>query len=214
MTQLTPKIIVVDSDHILRPAYEAYFETYLDYSLKGIFNSVKEALASYDQTRPAIIFLEANLPDMCGIEGIQHFRSMDPMVKIIIISTPNDFELVKKAFKNGANGYLTKPVSQRTIYNALYAIECQGAFISNDLAQKVIAMFQKKSYQLFSERENEVVDLLRQGETYKTIAEKLFVTASAVNFHVQNIYLKLNVNSKSEALVKLHEMEKSAENLF
>ncbi len=214
MTQLTPKIIVVDSDHILRRAYEAYFETYLDYSLKGIFNSVKEALASYDQTRPAIIFLEANLPDMCGIEGIQHFRSMDPMVKIIIISTPNDFELVKKAFKNGANGYLTKPVSQRTIYNALYAIECQGAFISNDLAQKVIAMFQKKSYQLFSERENEVVDLLRQGETYKTIAEKLFVTASAVNFHVQNIYLKLNVNSKSEALVKLHEMEKSAENLF
>ena len=214
MTQLTPKIIVVDSDHILRPAYEAYFETYLDYSLKGIFNSVKEALADYDQTRPAIIFLEANLPDMCGIEGIQHFRSIDPLVKIIIISTPNDFELVKKAFKSGANGYLTKPVSQRTIYNALYAIECQGAFISNDLAQKVIAMFQKKSYQLFSERENEVVDLLRQGETYKTIAEKLFVTASAVNFHVQNIYLKLNVNSKSEALVKLHEMEKSAENLF
>ena len=64
-------------------------------------------------------------------------------------------------------------------------------------------MFQRKSYSAFSKRENQIIDYLCEGETYKTIADKLFVTPSAVNFHIQNIYLKLDVNSKSEALEKL-----------
>ena len=115
--------------------------------------------------------------------------------------------MVKKAFKNTANGYLSKPVSERTLYNALDSIKSDGATMSNDIISQIISKFQGKSYEFFSERENQVVEYLCQGATYKTIAEKLFVTASAVNFHIQNIYLKLNVNSKSEALRKLQEME-------
>ena len=84
-----------------------------------------------------------------------------------------------------------------------------GATMSNDIISKIISKFQRKSYDFFSERENQVVEYLCQGATYKTIAEELFVTASAINFHVQNIYLKLDVNSKSEALRKLQEMEYS-----
>lgn len=209
MNLLVPKVIVIDGDTSLHPTYENYFETYLDYDLKGIYASAKEALIHYKQHRPHIIFLEVSLPDSGGIASISRFRQRDSEVKIIMLSVPRDFELVKKAFKNGASGFITKPVSQRTLYNALYSIECQGAFISNDIAKKVIAMFQRKSYELFSERENQVVDLLRQGATYKTIAERLFVTASAINFHIQNIYEKLDVNSKSQALLKLQEMEKS-----
>ena len=72
-----------------------------------------------------------------------------------------------------------------------------------------VSKFQRTSYDFFSERENQVVEYLSQGATYKTIAEKLFVTASAINFHVQNIYLKLDVNSKSDALRKLQELEYS-----
>ena len=68
-------------------------------------------------------------------------------------------------------------------------------------------MFQRKSYASFSDRENQIIDYLGQGATYKTIADNLFVTPSTINFHIQNIYLKLNVNSKSEALSKLREMD-------
>ncbi|MGB5226611.1 MAG: response regulator transcription factor, partial [Eudoraea sp.] len=142
-----------------------------------------------------------------GIEGIRLFRKKDPEVKILMISAQNDFEIIKKAFKNQANGYLTKPVTKKRMFNALNSLKFEGATMSNDIVKKVISMFHRKSYHNFSERENQIIDYLCQGATYKLIADKLFVTTSTINFHIQNIYLKLDVNSKSEALTKLQEME-------
>ncbi len=205
----TLKIMVVDNNRPMHQAYKNYFDMYLEYTLEGIYESTEEALAAYDRVQPDIIFSEIELPDGSGIEAIKRYRLKDSRVKIIMLSTQNDFELVKKAFKNSANGYLTKPVNERTLYNALDGIKSEGATLSNDIAKKIIAMFQRKTYDRFSERENQVIDYLSQGATYKTIAEKLFVTASAINFHIQNIYLKLDVNSKSEALRKLRELEYS-----
>ncbi len=199
--------MVIDNDRSLYKNYRSYFDMYLEYDLNGICSTIKEALNQYEDLRPDIIFSEVSLPEECGIEGIKYFRQKDPSVKIIMLSEQNDFELVKTAFKNSANGYLTKPVNERTLYNALDSIKYDGATLSNDIAKQVISMFQRKSYEFFSERENQVIDYLSQGATYKTIAEKLFVTPSAVNFHIQNIYLKLDVNSKSEALSKLRTME-------
>jgi len=203
------KIIVIDHDLTFHEAYKYYFETYRDYSLKGIYGSIKDALQDYDNTKPDIIVSEVSMPDGCGIEGIAHFRKKDSQVKIIMLSAQSDLEIVKKAFKNMADGYLTKPVSKSSLFHALNSIKYEGATISNDIAKKIISMFQPKSYASFSERENQIIEYLSQGATYKTIANNLFVTPSTVNFHIQNIYLKLNVNSKSEALKKLREMEQS-----
>ncbi|WP_276167000.1 response regulator transcription factor [Zobellia alginiliquefaciens] len=203
------KIIVIDNDVTSHESYETYFNSYSEYSLKGIYASVKDALAEYDDVSPDIIFSEVSLPEINGIEGIRLFRKKDPKVKIIMLSAQNNFDLVKKAFKNTANGYLSKPVTERALYNALDSIKSEGATMSNDIISQIISKFQRKSNEFFSERENQVIDYLCQGATYKTIAEKLFVTASAINFHVQNIYLKLDVNSKSEALRKLQELEYS-----
>jgi DNA-binding NarL/FixJ family response regulator len=201
------KIIVIDNDLDFHEAYKYYFETYKEYSLVGIYVSVREALLDYDNVLPDIIASEVAMPDGCGIEGIGHFRKKDPEVKIMMISGQRDFEIVKKAFKNMANGYLSKPVDIDSLYHALNAIKYEGATISNDIAKQIISMFQRKSYASFSERENQIIDYLSQGATYKTIADNLFVTPSTINFHIQNIYLKLNVNSKSEALSKLREMD-------
>ncbi|WP_411031889.1 response regulator [Spongiimicrobium sp. 3-5] len=200
------RIIVVDNDQKFHEAYKYYFETYIDYSLMGIYSSMETALLDYDNAMPDIIVSEASLPDIFGIRGIRLFRKKDPDVKIIMVSEQSDFEVVKKAFKNGANGYLTKPVSKKRLHHALNSIKYEGAAMSNDIAKKVISMFRRKSYKSFSERENQIIDYLCRGATYKVIADKLFVTTSTINFHVQNIYLKLNVNSKSEALMKLKEL--------
>lgn len=201
------KIIVIDNDRLFHAAYRYYFETYQDYSLQGIYVSVEEALKDYDDLLPDIIVSEVSMPNVCGIQGIGMFRKKDPDVKIIMISAQNGFEIIKKAFKNRANGYLTKPVTRKRLYNALNSIKFEGATMSNDIVKAVISMFHRKSYNNFSERENQIIDYLCQGATYKLIADKLFVTPSTVNFHIQNIYLKLDVNSKSEALTKLQEME-------
>lgn len=207
MKTITPKIIVIDNDPFYHEAYRYYFETYSDYTLKGIYSSVTKALADYKNVLPDIIVSEVNLPDMCGIDGIKSFRKKDPNVKVIMISASIDLEMIKKAFKHMANGYLTKPINKDSLHHALNSIKYEGATMSNDIVKKVISMFQRKYYDEFSERENEIIDYLYEGATYKTIADKLFVTPSTVNFHIQNIYLKLNVNSKSEAFEKLREME-------
>lgn len=203
----TLKSIVIDNDRSLHSAYRQYFDMFSEYSLGGIYVSVEEALMAFDTQSPDIVFIEESLNGDCGIECIQLFRQKDANVKIIMLSGRNDFDMVKKAFKNNANGYLSKPINERKLYNALDSIKNEGATMSNDIISLFIATFQRKSREIFSERENQVIDLLCQGATYKSIAEKLFVTASAVNFHVQNIYLKLDVNSKSEALLKLQQLE-------
>lgn len=200
------KIIIVDGDQQLHEGYRFYFETYRDYSLEGHYVSVKKALLDYDGIMPDIVISETTLWQEDGIEAIQWFRKMDPSVKIIMISNQSDFDLVKKAFRNGANGYLTKPLTKNRLHNALNSIKYEGAAMSNDIVQKIISNLHGKSYQYFSKRENEIIDYLCRGATYKIIAEKLFVTTSTINFHIQNIYLKLNVNSKSEALVKLRQL--------
>lgn len=203
----TLKVIVIDNDVLFHNTYLNYFENYNDYELKGIYISIEDALSDYNEIRPDIIVSEISFPDISGVEGIKLFKKKDPEPKIIMISDLSDFEMIKKAFKNGASGYLTKPLSEKRLHHALNSIKYEGAVMSNDIAKKVISMFQRKSRNFFSERENEVIDYLCQGATYKTIANKLFVTPSAVNFHIQNIYLKLNVNSKSEALLKLQAIQ-------
>lgn len=207
MLKNTLKIIIIDHELSLHQTYHDYFDAYTDYQLQGTFISIKHALSEYDSLQPDIIFSEITMPDLCGIEGIKYFRKKDPNVIIIMLTAENDFAVIRRAFKSTANGFLSKPVSKRSLYNALDSIKSEGAILSNDIAKKVISMFQRKSRDFFSERENQVIDFLCQGATYQAIGDKLFVTASAVNFHIQNIYLKLDVNSKSEALIKLEELE-------
>lgn len=201
------KVIVVDNDLNFHESYRYYFEKYKDFGLVGVYPSVAEALKHYGKTQPDIIVSEVFDSHRLGIEGIRTFRKKDRHVKIIILSEQADFDLVKKAFKSGANGYVTKPVSKKRLHHALNSIKYEGAAMSSDIVRKMVSNFHRKSYVSFSERENQIIDFLCKGATYKLIADQLFVTPSAINFHIQNIYLKLNVNSKSEALLKLQAMD-------
>jgi DNA-binding NarL/FixJ family response regulator len=208
MKTTTLKIIAIDSDVTFHSTYHHYFRSYFNYTLEGIYTSVEDALAAFDWVQPDLILSEVNLSDgLSGIEGISLFKEKNPAIKVIMVSEEDDFSTIKKAFKNQANGYLTKPISKKRLLRALNAIRDEGAALSSDIAKKIISMFQRKSYRIFSERENQIIEYLGQGATYKAIAEKLFVTTSTINFHIQNIYLKLDVNSKSEALQKLRELD-------
>lgn len=207
MNTSTLKVMVIDSDPRMLEAYPYYFHTYRDYELCGLYSSALEALKDFGRTQPDIVISEMRLPEQSGISTLQAIRKMDSNAQVIMVSEENEFEKIKEAFKYGAVGYLTKPISKDRLLNALDAIKYEGAAISSDIARKVIDMFRRKSYERFSERENEIVEYLCQGATYKMIAEKLFVSPSTVNFHIQNIYLKLDVNSKAEALNKLQELD-------
>ncbi len=205
------RVIAIDSDPQFHEAYLYFFSKYQDFPLVGLFHSVEEALASYNETNPDIIVTEVSFPGKTGSDDFSQFRELNPDVKIIVASEETDFDIIKKAFKNGANGFLTKPLTKKRLKNALYSVKYEGAVLSNDIAAKLIAMFHRKTSNFFSKRENQIIEYLCQGATYKSIADQLYVTTSTINFHIQNIYLKLDVNSKSEALKKLRELEFSAQ---
>ncbi|MBQ4914616.1 response regulator transcription factor [Maribacter sp. MMG018] len=200
------KVIILDKDENLHASYQTYLENLEGFSLMGIYTSAEKALKDFRRSTPDIIITEVDLNGIGGIDAIKSFRRKDWNVKIIMISENNDFEIIKKSFKRGANGYLTKPLTEDKISHALLSIKEEGATLSNDIVKQVISTFHRKSFNFFSERENQIIDYLCHGATYKMIADKLFVTTSTVNFHIQNIYLKLNVNSKSEALSKLEQL--------
>lgn len=198
--------MVVENRHAQKSNYTSHFLSIVDFELVAFQTSVASALKEVGRSRPDIVIMEVSLHEMNGLQAIPLLKDRLKDLRVIMVSDNNDFGVIKSAFKNGAHGYLTKPLSSEKLLHALTSIKEDGAAISNDIVKKVIANFQRKTYRFFSERENQIVDYLCQGATYKMIADKLFVTPSTVNFHIQNIYLKLDVNSKSEALTKLEQL--------
>ncbi len=197
------RVTIIDNDPQLHQLYRCYFETVTEYQLMGIYSTVSEVLSNFGRLAPDIVISEVSLNGISGLEGIELLKKRKAPIKILIMSDKNDFEIIKKAFRKGANGYLTKPVTKNRLFNALDSIKQHGAALGHDVAKKIIGSFQQRPLEAFSKRENQIIEYLGQGATYKVIADKLYVTPSTVNFHIQNIYLKLNVNSKSEALEKL-----------
>jgi len=207
MKTSTLQVMVIDNDPKFHQTYRYYFHDYHDFTLIGVYTSAEDALEDYMRVRPDIVISEVNLPEITGIEAISAIRKLDPEASVLMVSDKNDFQTIKMAFKYGAAGYLTKPISVKRLLHALNSIKDEGAALSNDIVKKLIDTFRRKSYKFFSERENQIIEHLCQGDTYKTIANKLYVSTSTINFHIQNIYLKLDVNSKSEALNKIRQLD-------
>lgn len=201
------KIVIIDNDEKLHPLYRFYFSEELSYKLVEIHTSVNKFMSHPGRTNPDIIVSEVNLTGISGIDGIQYFTKQNTPPKVLMISEKCDFEIIREAFKKGAHGFLTKPLTKSRFFNALEELHQHGVVLEHDIAKKIIHSFQIKTFERFSKKENQIIELLTQGYTYKMIADRFCVTPSAVNFHIQNIYVKLNVNSKAEALKKLQELE-------
>ncbi len=201
------KIVIIDNDENLHPLYRFYFSDQLLYELTEIHTSVNKFMSLSGKIESDIIVSEVNLTGISGIDGIQYFNKQNTPPKILMTSEKCDFNIIREAFKKGADGFLTKPLTKNRFFNALEELHQHGVALEHDVARKIIHSFQTKTFERFSKKENQIIELLTQGYTYKMIADRLCVTPSAVNFHIQNIYVKLNVNSKAEALKKLQEME-------
>ena len=201
------KVLVIDNDAAILSKYEEYFEMSENASLVGTFTNLIDVLKMDAESAPDVIISEIHLPFINGLEGLRYLKRIFPKTKVIITSKDKSTDAIRTAFREGAKGYLTKPLTNARLSSAIDTVCRNRTAMSDDVADRVVSMFQRKSYSDFTERENQIIEYLGQGATYKAIAEALFVTPSAVNFHIQNIYLKLNVNSKSEALAKLKMVE-------
>ena len=170
---------------------------------------MKESSNSRKNKQPDIILLDIVLPGQSGLEGIPVLKSMFPDTKIIILTGHNDQELIMNSIKVGAVGYALKSAQLATLVDIIRQVSKLGAYIDQTLVEKVVHSLQQKNNNSMLEaltfREKEIVSLVEKGQSYKQMSDQLFVTTYTINYHLKNIYKKLNIHSKSELLSRLME---------
>ena len=159
--------------------------------------------------QPDIVIMDINLPGMSGIECIKKVKSSCPDTQFMMFTIYEDDEQVFQALAAGASGYLLKKTSLSRIVDSLIELKEGGSPMSTQIARKVIQSFQKQNEQLedgklLSAKEHAVLSLLAKGHLYKEISGLLNISVNTVKQHIHNIYQKLHVKNRTEAINKIY----------
>jgi DNA-binding NarL/FixJ family response regulator len=171
------------------------------------FARCEDALAALkNESPPQIILMDIGLPGMSGIEGVRRIHSISPATQFIMLTIYEDDAKVFESLCAGANGYLLKVGSTEKIIAAIKEVQAGGAPMNAHIAKKVLAMFTKvvspQADYALTEREKEILNLLVAGKQQKQIADQLFLSPFTIATHMKNLYAKLHVHSRSEAVAK------------
>lgn len=202
-------IAIVEDEKNYNNALKKVINYQDDMKVVAQFFDGNEALKNLSDLSPDVVMMDIQLQDMLGIEIIEKLRKGLPQTQFIMCTSFEDDEKVFNSLKAGAMGYLVKGESMDKILSSIRDVYNGGAPMSFSIARKVLSHFESKlpeikGYDELTEREKEVLELLSQGLLYKEIADKKFISIDTVKKHVGNIYRKLHVNNKVEAINKFN----------
>src|SRR2546425_10330745 len=169
----------------------------------GAFRTMEDALRSLAGNLPDVVLTDIGLPGMSGVEGTRILKERYPDLPIVALTVYDDDEDVFDALCAGASGYLLKNTPPARLLEGLKEVASGGAPMSPEVARRVINLFREfrppdRSPSRLTQQETELLKLIIEGHSYKTAAARLDISVSTVSFHLQNIYNKLQVHSKSE----------------
>jgi len=175
-----------------------------EYECIGSYATAEEAMKYLPQLRPDVALIDIGLPGKSGIELVEYIHKVIPSTLCMMCTAYDEDEKVFKALKAGAYGYLVKSASPGEILEAILKLVNGGSPMSSDVARKVITSFQKQSPEIsiLTAREKEIIELLSKGLLYKEIAFQLSISIDTVKRHCFNIYEKLHVGNRTEAINK------------
>ncbi|MDQ3279134.1 MAG: response regulator transcription factor [Bacteroidota bacterium] len=201
-------VSVVEDNALYQQALVDVISSNPSYALHSVYSSAEGAMAMLHNP-PDIAIVDINLPGKTGIELIATLRAQTH-TQCVVCSMYEDDEHIVQALENGAVGYLLKEASVQDISNALDELVKGGAPMSPYIATRVISFFRKPKVvsenALLSAREKEVLQLVAEGLQYKEVANRLFLSTETVKKHMKNIYQKLHVQNKIEAVNKFRYM--------
>ncbi len=200
-------ISIVEDNEQFCKGLEAIIRNEPDFSLIASYPDAEKALTDLPANPPDIVIADISLPGMKGTELIVRLNDKLKQTQFMVCSIHDDNDTIFEAMKCGASGYILKdPVTAAEIIKAIRDLYNGGSPMSPFIARKVISSFQKPGINdagsLLSQREKEVLELLSKGLLYKEIAQQLGVGTETVKKHLKNIYQKLHVQNKIEALNK------------
>lgn len=193
------RITIIEDNFHIRESLKELLAVQGDY-LVHAYDSCEEAIAHLNSDAPDLVLMDIELPGMNGIEGTQIIRQKYPNMMIIIITVSGAGENVFKSLCAGACGYIIKNSDNRIILMAIEDAFKGGAPMSAAISRMVVESFQKRYDSPLSNRELEILQLISEGKTYTKIATDLFISKDTVKTHIKNIYRKLEVTSKENAI--------------
>ena len=201
------KVAIVEDQRDFRECLAILIDGTEGYQCTGSFRSMEEALEKIGSSLPDVVLVDIGLPGMSGVEGIRILKERYPGLLLVMNTVYEDDERIFDALCAGACGYLLKKTPPARLLESLREAVAGGAPMSPSVARRVIALFQdvrppdRAEYNL-TPHEVRLLRLLVEGHNYKTAAAELRVTTNTISFHLQRIYEKLQVHSKSEAVAK------------
>lgn len=196
---------LVEDDPEIRQLLQLILDGSPGFMCQWVYEDAETALKALPQDRPDVVLMDINLPGMSGIECVKKLKVAMPGQDIIMLTSQEDDDSVFNSLCAGASGYLVKETPPAQLLEAIQECKAGGSPMSSHIARRVIASFHRTPVESpLSDRETEVLGLLVEGANYKTIAEALFVSANTIKAHIKNIYKKLHVHSRAEAVSKAH----------
>ncbi len=194
------RIVIIEDDETIRDAYTYLINEAAGYTVVKTYSSAEAALKELKQDDPHIILLDVELPGISGIEAISRIKSVMEDVYIIMLTVYDHQQTVFDALGRGASGYLTKSTSPAKIIEALAEVMDGGGPMSAGIAKMVVNSFQRNKQSPLTRRETEILEQIADGKTRSRIASEMFIDLETVKSHLKNIYAKLNVHSRADAI--------------
>lgn len=201
------RVVIVEDQHAIRQGLSALIGGTDGFRCVGSYVSMEQALPEIEADPPDVVLVDIGLPGMSGIEGIRILKDHRPALLTLVLSVYEDDERIFDALCAGASGYLLKKTPPAKLLDGLRECVAGGAPMSPEVASRVIALFRdfrpvdRVDYHL-TPHELRLLRMLADGHNYRTAAGELEVSVNTVSFHMKNVYDKLQVHSKSEAVAK------------
>ncbi len=200
------KVAIVEDNAGIRESLRVLISGSPGFNCVAAFKNAREILNEVKNLNAHVVLMDINLPGINGIECTRILKKELPEIQIIMQTVYEDSEMIFESLKAGATGYLLKRTPPVKLLEAISDVVKGGSPMSGQIARMIVESFHEskpaENLPDLTERENEILFYLSKGYRYKEIASKLFISIDTVRSHIRNIYEKLQVRSRTEALLK------------